>query len=47
MKYNWEVASVALTQLEQHLEAASAKGWEVFSVLAVEGAFVIIVRRPV
>lgn len=45
MKYNWEVRTVPLEKLEQNLEAASAAGWEVFSVLAIQGSFLVIVRR--
>lgn len=48
MKYNWNVVTVTqLDQLEKQLEMASAKGWEIFSVLAVEGTCVIIARYPV
>jgi hypothetical protein len=46
MRYKWEVVTVALVNLEGKLNEASAKKWEVFSVLAVNESFVIIVRRP-
>lgn len=47
MRYNWEVINVVFADLERTLEQASARGWDVFSVMAVEGAFVVIIRQPV
>jgi hypothetical protein len=54
--YDWEVRRVRGSQLESTLEAASAGGWEVFSVVAAGDdpaappedrvLFAVIVRRP-
>lgn len=47
MKYNWEVRRVSFEKLEKALEEASREGWDVFSIMSVEGEFVIVVRRSV
>jgi hypothetical protein len=33
MRYDWEVRRVPGSKLEANLEEASAKGWDVFSIL--------------
>jgi hypothetical protein len=46
MKYNWEVRRVPFEELELLLKSVSTKGFEVFTILSVEGAFVVVFRKP-
>ena len=43
--YNWEVKTVAVTELEKLLEEIPAP-WEVFAILATGANFLVVVRRP-